>query len=153
MLILDATGSAELYRGWLNELGDRTWTLEALAGLRYSSLGGELQFQPVGPVTLPAVQQSKNWIDPIVGFRLSADLTENLTGSLRGDIGGFGVGSDVTWQAAALIAYRFSMFGKRAEAGVGYRALHWNFSDGTGPQQFKWDATLQGPLIGLLVHL
>jgi hypothetical protein len=33
------------------------------------------------------------WIDPLVGMRLFADLTDRFELSLIGDVGGFGIGS------------------------------------------------------------
>ena len=45
-------------------------------------------------------QDNVDWLDPIVGFRLSGDVTDRLSLFMLGDIGGWGVGtaSNLTWQ-------------------------------------------------------
>lgn len=71
-------------------------------------------------------------------------LSDRWDLSLRGDIGGFGIGSDFTWQMTALLGYRFPLFGADATAAIGYRILDQNYDDG-----FEWDMTLHGPVLGL----
>lgn len=34
------------------------------------------------------VEKSKGWVDPLIGVRVGADLSENWAVQLRGDIGG-----------------------------------------------------------------
>ena len=69
------------------------------------------------------------------------------------DIGGFGVGSDFAWHAWGLLGYRFSLFSKDNNAAVfgGYRALSWDYTDGSGEDKFEWDVTLYGPILGLQI--
>lgn len=149
MAIVDVAGAYRFGRWWLDNTGTRTWSIEGLAGGRYNSIGSTLDFQPVGGIQPASLNQSKDWIDPFIGLRISAKLSQSWEASLRGDIGGFGVSSDLTWQAIALVGYRFRLLGANAEAGFGYRALSWRFSNGSGAQQFKWNATLHGPILGL----
>jgi len=46
------------------------------------------------------VEDTVDWLDPIVGFRVSGDVTKRISLFALGDIGGWGVGtaSDLTWQ-------------------------------------------------------
>lgn len=64
---------------------------------------------------------SKDWVDPIIGLRWLWGFSDRWSLKLRGDIGGFGVGSDFAWQAAGLIDWQpfkyVSFIG-------GYRALY-----------------------------
>jgi hypothetical protein len=152
LTIIDATGAYRFGRWPLGLGSDTSFAVEGLAGLRYNSVGGSLDFQSAGGVQPPNVSQSKDWIDPIIGTRLSATLSESWAASLRGDIGGFGVGSDFTWQAALVISYSFKLFDADASADFGYRALSWRFSNGGGSQEFKWSANFHGPVIGLMFH-
>ena len=62
-----------------------------------------------------------------------------------GDVGGFGVGSDFTWQAAALVGR--SSGGWRVE--FGYRALAVEFDDG----ELETDLVAHGPFLGVAVRL
>lgn len=73
----------------------------------------------------------------------------NLT--LAGNVGGFGVGTDLAWSVTALGGYRFP-FSKRIMGNVvfGYRALHQDFESG-GETQFKYDTTMHGPYVGVSI--
>ncbi len=67
---------------------------EPLAGVRYTNLSGEIR----GPFGRNPTG-TQDWWDPIVGANLSLPLGKKFSFSVRSDIGGFGVGSDLTWQA------------------------------------------------------
>ena len=58
-----------------------------------------------------------------------------------GDIGGFGVGSDLTWQAIGTLDYAVN---DRLELRAGYRALSVDYEDG----KFLYDVLMQGPILG-----
>jgi len=45
-------------------------------------------------------------VDPFIGFRARADCRINGTAALRADIGGFGIGSELTWNAFAALGCR-----------------------------------------------
>lgn len=85
---------------------------------------------------------TRDWFDPIVGFRSVCDLNDKWFVQVMGDIGGFGVESDLTWQALAGLGYRFT---PKLNGLIGYRALGVDYEkDG-----FKLDTTSYGPIIGL----
>ena len=67
---------------------------------------------------------------------------------VRGDVGGFGLGSQFTWQAAAIYSYQWRFDGYALAALVGYRALGVTYSEGSGTSTAGIDAILHGPLIG-----
>lgn len=116
--------------------------IDGFGGLRYSSMDVELDF----PGPLPDVDQRKDWIDPYVGLRWNWNFAEKWGALLRGDVGGFGIGSDLTWNVVGLIDFKpwkhVSLFG-------GYRALYQDYSTGSGNKKFAFDATMQGPILGL----
>ena len=85
-------------------------TLDAYAGGRYSDLQLELN-----PQVARSVNQSADWIDPIVGGQVNFDLTEQFFIVLRGDIGGFGAGSDFAWVGDG--PPRVPLAGRRARLG------------------------------------
>jgi hypothetical protein len=62
----------------------------------------------------------------------------------RGDIGGFGVGSDFSWQIQANAGYRFS---KLFQATIGYRVIGINYDKGEGMDRFVYDVDTYGPVI------
>jgi hypothetical protein len=134
--------------------GGGTFTFDALAGARYTYLGldvnGKLDINKLA--FKRDVDGSHDWVDPFVGGRLEVGLTESVDFALRGDVGGFGVGSDFTWNTQALLGYRFSLFGANAEAWGGYRALGQDYDEGSGRTDFEWDVILHGPIIGMTVR-
>jgi len=52
------------------------------------------------------ITASTNWVDPFIGFRARADLSDQRDAALRADIGGFGIGSELTWNAFAALGYQ-----------------------------------------------
>jgi len=125
---------------------DRKVYVDALGGLRYISLYGKLSaFVPlVGLDTSPS--GTKDWLDPFIGLRFVADITKNLSIAVRGDIGGFGVGSKFTYNASAIFGYSFSPM---ISGWLGYRILGIDYEDGHGTDKFKYDVTMQGPIMGI----
>jgi opacity protein-like surface antigen len=126
--------------GYRAVLTDR-FTLDVLGGARIWFVDTELEFKP-GLLPGVTVDQSKSWVDPIVGLRLGAQLTDKIFLWALGDVGGFGAGSDLTWQAIAGIGYRFN---PRWSVTAGYRALGLDFQrDG-----FELDVIMHGPVVGV----
>lgn len=62
------------------------------------------------------------WVDPLVGARIRADLTDRVLVRVGGNVGGFGAGSasEFTWEAMSTFGLRFK---ERWTAEAGYRAL------------------------------
>ena len=126
----------------------RSLSLDVLGGGRYTYLEGELDSKGAGPIE---VDKSKDWVDAIVGGRIQIDLTEKLAFSLRGDVGGFGIGSssDFVWNLIAALGYELS---ERTTLWLGYRHLDLDYDDGSGPRQFEYDVELTGPMAGLEIR-
>jgi len=120
---------------------------QAFAGARYNNISGDITFSgPAGRVATG----TQDWWDPIIGGQLSYPLIANkLSFDGRFDVGGFGVGSDVTWQAFPYFNWRFAKWGS---AQIGYRWIGTDYETGTGANRFKYDVVLQGPQIGLTAH-
>lgn len=121
-----------------------TENLEALAGLRYNSIDVDLTVR-----TLSATLSSagdKDWLDPYVGLSGRIPLTDTLALTLRGDIGGFDIGSKLAWQAVVLLDWRFS---ETFLAALGYRVLDTDYEDGSGARFFRYDVTMSGPALGI----
>jgi hypothetical protein len=118
---------------------DRSVTLEAIGGARYWWFSADLDTSTrINP------SKSTDWVDPFIGLRMSADLTKNILFTFRGDIGGFGVGSDFSWNGISTIGYRFT---KNLVGHVGYRALYFDYKAGTSDK--RYEVTMHGPIAGL----
>jgi len=113
---------------------------DVFAGARLWFLDNELRFDP-GLISEAVFSQDKNWVDPIVGARARVALSEKWFLLFLADLGGFGAGSDFTWQAFAGAGYQIS---KTWSVKFGYRALGIDFEDGG----FVYDVTLQGFILG-----
>ena len=72
---------------------------------------------------------------------------------LRGDVGGFGAGSDFSWQVLATYNWQLCTFGGHLIDGyLGYRALSVDYSQGSGNTEYKYDVLMQGPVMGATLH-
>jgi len=119
---------------------------DLLIGARYTHIKMEFDFNQIG-----ALDKSEDWVDPFLGAITQIDLNEKLFLRVRADIGGFGVGSDLSWNAVGLLGYSVRPFDLNGTIFGGYRALYQDFSNGSGRDKFVWDMTLHGPLLGLAV--
>jgi hypothetical protein len=129
--------------------GTPSLAIEPYAGARYTYLGVDLDISTERSTI--SDDGNEDWVDPIIGARFIIDLSERWQLLMGGDVGGFGVGSDFTWSALGLVGYEFPLFGAQATAVGGYKALYQDFDDGSGATLFKWDMTLHGPIIGLVI--
>lgn len=90
-------------------------------------------------------QQSKTWVDPMLIARLSTPVAvKKFVGQFRGEVGGFGIGSDFAWQVQAIAGYRFSQL---FDMTAGYRAIGLDYTSGDGNQSFIYNMVTHGPLI------
>ncbi|MFT5854462.1 MAG: hypothetical protein ACI8XO_001706 [Verrucomicrobiales bacterium] len=88
---------------------------------------------------------SKEWADPYVGLIGKYALTEKLYVVGRGDIGGFGVSSDLTWQAVGAVGTQLS---ENIAMELGYKHLSVDYDRG-----FVFDADLSGFFAGVSITL
>ena len=121
-------------------------SLDALGGGRYWHLKGSLDLSASNLRVFVDQSASKEWVDPFVGLRARADLTKKLVFELRGDIGGFGVGSDFSWNTSGIFGYSFTPM---ISGYLGYRAMGVNYESGNGLSKFKYDVTMYGPIAGM----
>jgi opacity protein-like surface antigen len=124
-------------------VGDR---VTLFGGLRYVSLDADLRVTgPLGNELTASEEQ--DWVDPVIGAIYSWPFADEWTLNLRGDIGGFGVGSDFAWQGMATLRWQFS---PRTSLGIAYRYLDMDYEDGKGSDYFKYDMAMSGPAMGVI---
>ena len=89
------------------------------------------------------VDETVIWVDPLLGARVRADLTDRFGVALLGNVGGFGIGSasDLTWEAMAAIGWRLN---ESLTLRAGYRAL--GVERGSGSNEAN--LVLHGPILG-----
>jgi opacity protein-like surface antigen len=116
-------------------LQTETFKFDVYGGVRVNWLEVNLTLPP------DSVSADKSWVDPVIGARFQSELGENFFVRGVADIGGFGVASDLTWQAMLGLGYRVTDNGSLF---AGYRALSTDYSSGG----FTYDLVASGLLIG-----
>jgi len=117
------------------------YKMDVLLGARYSrlELGLTTYFRTGGNLSQNG---TRDFWDPILGVRGRWDITDAWYLHYMGDIGGFGVSSDLTWQAFLGVGYQFH---QNWSVVLGYRGLGLDYEkDG-----FLVDIVSHGPILGM----
>src|SRR6516165_5606079 len=112
------------------------------------ALNGPLGITVIGSRAI-AKSGSVDWADPFVGARIQQQLAPGQELVLRGDVGGFGAGSQFSWQAIATYNSPLcEIHGIPVDGYVGFRALYVDYSQGSGTSKFEFNNVIYGPVIG-----
>lgn len=121
--------------------------LDAYLGMRYWQVDADVTIRGGGPLGVDLRgSKSESWVDPVIGLRYQAPLGQRWRFVVKGDVGGFGVGSDFTWQATAFAAWHAS---EHTHVLIGYRHIDVDYDDGAGVDRFLWDLAQGGPTVGI----
>jgi opacity protein-like surface antigen len=133
--------------------------IDFLAGARYwrESVGVSLDITGMGPGVMPpgfevsgnrvvARSGAMEWVDPVVGLRVRHQFSTGHELQLRGDVAGFGIGSDLSWQLFG--GYSFQL-GESWSGVVGYRALSVDFREASPNGTRGIDLLQHGPVVGV----
>ena len=110
-------------------------------GLRVNTLQGELTFKGPGVTR----SQDQTWVDPIAGITIRTPAQRRVQLRLYTEVGGFGAGSDFTWQVFPDLSIKLT---QKASLELGYRWLDLDYVTGEGNDQFRYDVLTQGPVVG-----
>jgi hypothetical protein len=153
------TGLDVTTRMWFLEFGAQyrllDTTTDRVPGVTFDLYGGgRYTFLELGLDTrgAPSTKQKKSWVDPIVGARFGLHFSPHWFLLVGGDVGGFGVGSDLAWSVVGLLGYKWQAAGLEWTVLAGYKALSQDYSSGPTTGQFRWDTTLHGPVLGLSIR-
>ena len=116
---------------------DMTLVVTPVIGAQVTYVDAEID-----PEFLQKRTSSTTFVDPIIGCRTVWGFAPRLDLRAEGTIGGFGIGSNLTWSAGMYLDWEFV---NSFSLGVGYRALAWDYDLGPGDT----DLILHGPWIGL----
>jgi hypothetical protein len=114
------------------------------SGARYNNIDLELH----GPLGVNP-SSTQGWWDPVIGTRIRLPFAKKFSFDVSGDIGGFNVGSDFSWQVFPCFNWQFKRWGSMQ---AGYRWLSADYETGSGLNRFKYDVVSQGPQIGVTFH-
>ena len=126
----------ELWAAW-----DVSPTFAILFGSRYVDMDIDLEIVPPGPLPALKTGAGQNWVDPIVGFRYHGSIGRRWQYWLRGDLGGFGLGSDLSWQVRLGFLRQLSQV---TSLSLGYHWLDIDYDQ----NNFAYDMLMSGPEIG-----
>ncbi|HEX8814499.1 MAG TPA: hypothetical protein VF753_03275 [Terriglobales bacterium] len=133
---LDTEGYVRLLDGQIS--------IDALAGARTWRLNNSIDLLSGGN-TAATAGQTQSWVDPVLGARFRLNFLKGWFATLKGDAGGFGVGSQVTWQIVTLagkeVGDRYSMM-------AGYRYLDVDYQSGG----FLDNTHMSGPIVGFNIR-
>ncbi len=118
--------------------GQERVIFDVLGGLRVIDLEARLQTGAFDG------GQSDTFFDPVVGLRSTIPIAESFEFLLHGDIGGFGVGTDLSYQLAAIFGYTLS---RTVAFGLGYRHLGVDIDE----PDLEMDVAFSGPVFGLRI--
>ena len=113
-------------------------SIDATGGGRYWHLNNSLDLFPVNTTQATITAgQTQDWIDPVFGARFRLKLYKHSFIDINGDAGGFGVGSQLTYQIYAGIRQEFK---KKYSMMLGYRYLDVDYKNGG----FLYDVHMSG---------
>jgi opacity protein-like surface antigen len=116
------------------------YRLEMGGGVRLWWMTNEINLD-AGKLPARSVRSTSNWADPIISARGTFRLSDTWSATLYGDVGGFGLGSELTWQALATIDWRVT---QNISASIGYRWIYIDYAKG----EAEVSMNMTGPIIG-----
>jgi hypothetical protein len=132
--------------------GARYWYQQANLSLNVTAAVDVGDLQIAGTRAF-ARSGSVDWLDPLIGARVRYTVAPGHELVLRGDLGGFGVGSDFSWQAIGAYGFDFATYQGITFSGViGYRALLVDYVQGEGRRRYEFDMLQHGPVLGLSIR-
>ena len=123
----------------------KTTFLDLFAGARVYNFYSQIRLIP--NLGNPGVNNSgtQTWADPIFGLRGRYFVSRAVFLNFYGDIGGFGAGSDLSWQVLGGVGVQAARW---CDVQLGYRALGFEYGSGNGKQEI----TTHGPIIGATIR-
>ncbi len=129
-------------------MGSGPTKTEVFGGIRY--VRQNMKAVTVGGV-VPGLRREfvPSWVDPIIGVRLTHPISPRASFLARGDIGGFGAGSEFSWNIEA--GAEFSLT-RRLGLQVFFKTLGIDYQQGSGSSFYKYDVVTPGVVIGLPIR-
>lgn len=119
--------------------------IDALAGVRHFELDHQIE---VGSRNF--FSRFDSYTDPVIGARLRAE-SKWFNATVRADVGGFGVGSDISWKSSAVFELRFV---RQVGVNFGFQAFGLQGeNEQRDAEPFEIDITTAGLLFGVNVYI
>ena len=125
---------------------DDSTKLDVFGAGRYTRLDTDLDLATTTGPLLPggtrSLSSSADWWDPVIGARVLLPFAGQWTLMGYADVGGFGLGSKITYQAILGVNWEFA---KSFTAKLGYRYLYQDYDK----NNFVWDMAAHGAYVGM----
>jgi hypothetical protein len=159
--VIEAGGAYEIAK-WTSASGSST-AIDILAGARYWHQDMSINLGLTAGLVVEDLDFSKgialarsgsvDWVDPLIGGRIRHQLATGQEIVLRADVGGFGVGSQFSWNALAAYSWEVAVRDGVTYSGLlGYRALDVDYEQGSGRNKYEYDVLQHGPVTGLSIN-
>lgn len=132
------------FGGSYRAIGSEQSFLDLLAGVRVWSVDTVLELKG-GILPNQKFEHGENWIDPMVGLHGRHQFDNGIFLVSFSQVGGFGVGSDLTWDSFGGAGYQFN---NSISAIAGYRHLEVDYQH----NGFVFDVEMSGPVVGMTIH-
>jgi hypothetical protein len=121
-----------------------TGILDLMAGARVFSVDNNIDISLAhggAPLAAFSGSDGATWVDPMIGAKGRYNINETWFVNGWAMIGGFGAGSDLTWDLLGAVGYNYN---EHVSFALGYRALGVDY-DNNG---FVYDVVQHGPILG-----
>jgi len=125
-------------------VADPNYSLDLLAGARLYNVSTDATLR-IGGVFSRSGGTDETWVDPMVGAKFSVKLSDNWTLNSWAFAGGFGAGSQFSWDLFGGVGYNFN---KKYSMVLGYRGLGIDYSD----NGYVYDVVQKGPVVGFKIN-
>ena len=151
MTLLELGGAIDLFSADESDPANSPLKLQMLGGVRYYAVDASAIVSLPNINPLVTIDQAANWVDLFVGSQALAKITPNTDVYVRGDVGGFGIGTSSihAWNLASGISTN-GICGSKLFLGYRVFDLDQSLNGGTGsPQGFGVNQVIHGPVVGL----
>jgi hypothetical protein len=147
---LDVMGSARYWSQDVDLSLKASGTLTADVQADFRRVGLDLKRKVKGSRAIAVAHAGDlEWVDPVVGGRMRHQFASGSEFNLEGDVGGFGAGSEFSWQAVATYGFDVNVFNTTMRSVVGYRALSVDYSQTGAHGRNGLDWIQHGPVLGI----
>lgn len=139
--IYEFAGAYRFMKTPIGKSHDGMFAFEGIAGLRPYNLK-----MNIVPTNFAAREGSKWVFDPYIGARGTFRFNEKFGGWLTSNIGGFGVGSDISTEFDGALSFKVA---KAIGLVGGYKLLYFNGPDNSDDEITNIKLTVKGPYLGI----
>lgn len=118
-------------------------TVDLLAGIRPTWVDADFTLEL--PNRQVQRRTTESWVDPLVGVKGTLPLNDRFSVAGIADVGGFSIGSNLTWELIGTLSYAFN---DRFHLVGGYRFLSIDYE----ASDLELDIDVKGPVIGISYH-